>query len=127
MQGVMTSFLMSSPPISISHQLFRCRYSNSRDVVAIYPSFSCTATRVPRRAGSCRLPKMQIFDCHLLRNGFSQPFRKVPVMCSTIHGSTGKAVFASVKTSYAIFFSKFQNFQLHWTNLKMSQLHVNHC
>ena len=29
--GVMTSLLMSSPPISISHQLFRCRYSNSRE------------------------------------------------------------------------------------------------
>ena len=28
---VMTSLLMSSPPISISHRLFRCRYSNSKD------------------------------------------------------------------------------------------------
>ena len=28
---VMTSLLMSSPPISISHWLFPCRYSNSRD------------------------------------------------------------------------------------------------
>ena len=35
----MTSFLMSSPPSSISHRLFRCRYSNSRDVVASSPSF----------------------------------------------------------------------------------------
>ena len=31
---VMTSLLMSCPPISILHQLFWCTYSNSRDVVA---------------------------------------------------------------------------------------------
>ena len=30
----MTSSLMSSPPISISHRRFRCRCSNSRDVVS---------------------------------------------------------------------------------------------
>ena len=48
----MTSLLMSSPPISISHRLFRCRYSNSRDVVASSPSFSRPAARVPRRACS---------------------------------------------------------------------------
>ena len=39
----MTSLLMSSPPISISHRLFRCRYSNSRDVVASFPSFCQSA------------------------------------------------------------------------------------
>ena len=44
--------LMSSLPISISHQLFRCRFSNSRDIVASSPSFSCPATRAPRRACS---------------------------------------------------------------------------
>ena len=49
---VMTSLLMSSPPISISHRLFRCRYSNSRDVVASSPSFSRPAARAPRRACS---------------------------------------------------------------------------
>ena len=37
---VMTSLLTSSPPISISHRLFLCRYSNSSDVVASSPSFS---------------------------------------------------------------------------------------
>ena len=37
MPKVMTSLLMSSPPISISHRLFRCRYSNSRDAVASCP------------------------------------------------------------------------------------------
>ena len=41
----MTLLLMSSPPISISHQLLRCRYSNSRDIVASSPSFSLPATR----------------------------------------------------------------------------------
>ena len=46
---VMTS-LLSSLPISISHQLFRHRYSNSGDTVACSPSFSFPATRVPRRA-----------------------------------------------------------------------------
>ena len=35
----MTSLIMSSPPISISHRLSRCRYSNSKDVVASSPSF----------------------------------------------------------------------------------------
>ena len=39
----MTSLLMSSPAISISHRLFRCRYSNSRDVIASSPSFSQSA------------------------------------------------------------------------------------
>ena len=34
------TLLMSSPPISILHWLFQCRYSNSRDVVASSPSFS---------------------------------------------------------------------------------------
>ena len=49
---VMTSLLKTSPRISISHRLLRCRYSNSRDVVASSPSFSRHATRVPRRACS---------------------------------------------------------------------------
>ena len=49
---VMTSLLMSSPPISSSHRLFRCRYSNSRDVVASSPSFFRPAARAPRRACS---------------------------------------------------------------------------
>ena len=49
---VMTSLLMSSPPISILHRLFRCRYSNSRDLVASSPSFSRPAARAPRTACS---------------------------------------------------------------------------
>ena len=48
---VMTS-LLSAPPISISHRLFRCRYSNSRDVVASSPSFSRPAARAPQRSPS---------------------------------------------------------------------------
>ena len=40
---VTASLLLSSPPIRISHQLFRCKYSNSRDIVAGSPSFSCPA------------------------------------------------------------------------------------
>ena len=39
MPRVMTSLLMSSPPISLLHRPFRCTYSNSRDVVASSPSF----------------------------------------------------------------------------------------
>ena len=39
----MTTLLMSPPPISISHRLIRCRYSNSRDVVASSPSFCQSA------------------------------------------------------------------------------------
>ena len=47
MPRVITSLLMSSPPISISHRLFRCRYSKSRDVR------SCKlSARAPRRACS---------------------------------------------------------------------------
>ena len=42
---VMRSLLMSSPLISISHRLFRRRYSNSRDVVPVSPSFSRPAVR----------------------------------------------------------------------------------
>ena len=45
---------MSSPPISISHRLFRCRYSNSRDAVASCPSFSRPAARAPGEL-ACRL------------------------------------------------------------------------
>ena len=44
---VMTSLLMSSPPISISHRIFRCRNSNSWDIVASSPSFSHPTARVP--------------------------------------------------------------------------------
>ena len=33
------TLVMSSLPISILHWLFQCRYSNSRDIVAISPSF----------------------------------------------------------------------------------------
>ena len=40
---VMPSLPMPSPPISISHRLFRCRYSNSRDVIASSPSFCQSA------------------------------------------------------------------------------------
>ena len=50
--GIMTSLPMSSPPINISRRLFRCRFSNSRDVVASCPSFSCPAARAPRTACS---------------------------------------------------------------------------
>ena len=46
------TLLMSSPPISILHWLFQCRYSNSRDVVASSPSFSRPATRAPWRVYS---------------------------------------------------------------------------
>ena len=49
---VMTSLLMSSLPISILHWHFRCTYSNSRDIVASSPSFSCPATNAPWRACS---------------------------------------------------------------------------
>jgi len=46
---VMTSLLISSPPMSILHWLFRCRYSNSRDVIASSPSFSCPTVRASQR------------------------------------------------------------------------------
>ena len=49
----MTSFLMSSPPISMLHRLFQSRYLNSRDVVVSSPSFhtpSPLPTGAPWRA-----------------------------------------------------------------------------
>ena len=49
--GVMTSLLMSYSPIIISHRLFSCRYSNSREVVESASS-SRPAARAPRRACS---------------------------------------------------------------------------
>ena len=49
---VLTSLLISSLPISISHRLFRCRYSDCRDLVASSPSFPSPAARAPRRACS---------------------------------------------------------------------------
>ena len=49
---VMTSILVSSLPITISHRLFWCTYSNSRDVAASSPSFSHPAARLSRRASS---------------------------------------------------------------------------
>ena len=67
---VMRSLLMSSPPISTSHRLFRCRYSNSRDVVAIYP-FSSHPGELARR-----LPKIQRFDMSLTVKRFLTTFLK---------------------------------------------------
>ena len=53
---VMTSLLMSSLPINISHRIFRWSFSNSRKVhvrvVASSPSFSRLAARAPRRGCS---------------------------------------------------------------------------
>ena len=46
----MTSLLKSSMPISISHPLFQCKYTHSRDVVGSCPSFCCPAARAPQRA-----------------------------------------------------------------------------
>ena len=58
------SLLMSSQPISISHQLFWCRYSISRDRVASSPSFSCPAARAPWRACvQARAPRGSYTDC----------------------------------------------------------------
>ena len=51
---VMTSLPMPFLPIIILHQLFCSRYSNSRDVVASSPSFSCPAAREPGEL-ACRL------------------------------------------------------------------------
>ena len=48
----MTSLLMSYSPIIISHRLFPCRYSNSRDVVESPSSSSRPTARAPRRACS---------------------------------------------------------------------------
>ena len=50
MPMVMMSLLMSSMPISISHPLFQCKYTHSRDVVVSCPSFCCPAARAPQRA-----------------------------------------------------------------------------
>ena len=62
----MTSFLMSSPPISISHRLSRCRIKFQRR--ASSPSFSRPAARALRRACSratwlvCELGNVLLFN-----------------------------------------------------------------
>ena len=60
---VMTSLLMSFPPISISHRLFRCKYSNSRDVVARSPSFSRPTSRASPRACSQAIQQRVFVSC----------------------------------------------------------------
>ena len=59
---VMTSLLMSSAPISISHRRFRNSYLNSRDapVAASPPSFSRPAARAPQIAYSQANPGLQM-------------------------------------------------------------------
>ena len=59
---VMTSLLMSSLPISISHRLFWWGYSNSRDIVASSSSLSRPVARAWRRA--C-LQATQLHDLQL--------------------------------------------------------------
>ena len=49
---VLTSLLMPSLPINISHWLFRCRIFKFQRHSCKLPSFSRPATRVPRRACS---------------------------------------------------------------------------
>ena len=44
---VMMSSLMSSPPISISHRLFQCRYSNSRGELQALPPFPAPKKKCP--------------------------------------------------------------------------------
>ena len=56
---IITSLPMSSPPISISHRLFRSRYSNSRNVVASSPPFSRPVVRAPQRPCSQAIKKSQ--------------------------------------------------------------------
>ena len=46
--GVMTSLLMSSLPISILHQLFRCRYSNPREWLQALLPFPALLPEHPR-------------------------------------------------------------------------------
>ena len=60
MPMVMMSLLMSSPQISISHPLFQCRYSHSRDVVASCPSFCCPAATSPQ--GACLQAQAIVLD-----------------------------------------------------------------
>ena len=49
-----TTNVISTNQRKFSHRLFRCRYSNSRDVVTSSPFFSCSVARAPRRA-CCKL------------------------------------------------------------------------
>ena len=61
---VMTSMPISSSPISISHRLFRCRYSNSRKVVASSPSFSRPPPEWPKELA--RKLRCQVLTDHPL-------------------------------------------------------------
>ena len=79
-----TSLLMSSSPISISSRLFRCRYSNFRDVIASSPSFCRPAARAPRRA---RSHAKEVLDVNalllLLAIPYPSPPRPLRVMLYT--------------------------------------------
>ena len=59
---VMTSLLTSSPLISISHRLFRCRYSDPREAVTSSTSFSRPVARASRRA--CLQAKQVLYFTH---------------------------------------------------------------
>ena len=66
---VMTSLLMSSPPISISYRLFRRRHSNFRDVVAkkallLFPAppSEHAGELAPTTGGNLRLPPARLLS-----------------------------------------------------------------
>ena len=67
---VMTSLLMSSPPISISHRLFRCRYLNSRDVVALFPFPAPLSERPGELAWRLKLVSREISNFNTRREIF---------------------------------------------------------
>ena len=54
---------MSSPPISISHRLFRCRYTNFREVIASSPSFCQSAPESLLAGYFLKKPSAPITTC----------------------------------------------------------------
>ena len=103
---------MSSPPISISHRLFRCRCPNSKDVVASSPFFSCPAARAPR--GACSPANK------LLKSPISFP----TILSFTVHICLARyLIFFRFLFLYSFLFLFFSIFQSQVAELRVNCIH----
>ena len=93
---VMMSLPKSSPPKSISHWLFQCRYSNSTDIVASSPSFPRPATTFPRRA--CSWAKAITAHCKTRQTRFLYPYQNTVLFFFT----TSMLVFTVMQSKITI-------------------------
>ena len=88
--GVMTSLLMSYSPIIISHRLFPCRYSNSRDVVESASPSSRPAARAPRRACSHANRLQALAPWTMVSNRFLGIYDEFPYLKEAFKARSGR-------------------------------------